>query len=231
MRTEFAVLFPMSIKGSLPSCSHSRFDVEKTGKATEILCDIILASHSALRGVVDLGKDAGLKREISQEGSVNASFNSKFYLSAKTRTFLHQLMPFSSCDPFPATLFHPCSSASGRSSGVEHNLAKVRVGRSNRLARSSWTGLARGRSSGVEHNLAKVRVGRSNRLARSKTGRCERVISSVGRALRLHRRCREFESLITHHIPHRSRTNGTVARPLSVLSRVKRYFQTLQDSS
>ena len=26
-----------------------------------------------------------------------------------------------------------------------------------------------------------------------------RVISSVGRALRLHRRCREFESLITHH--------------------------------
>ena len=25
-----------------------------------------------------------------------------------------------------------------------------------------------------------------------------RVISSVGRALRLHRRCREFESLITH---------------------------------
>ena len=25
------------------------------------------------------------------------------------------------------------------------------------------------------------------------------VISSVGRALRLHRRCREFESLITHH--------------------------------
>ena len=28
---------------------------------------------------------------------------------------------------------------SGRSSGVEHNLAKVRVGRSNRLARSIWT--------------------------------------------------------------------------------------------
>jgi hypothetical protein len=28
-----------------------------------------------------------------------------------------------------------------------------------------------------------------------------RVISSVGRALRLHRRCREFESLITHHSP------------------------------
>ena len=27
---------------------------------------------------------------------------------------------------------------SGRSSGVEHNLAKVRVGRSNRLARSNW---------------------------------------------------------------------------------------------
>jgi hypothetical protein len=27
----------------------------------------------------------------------------------------------------------------GRSSGVEHNLAKVRVGRSNRLARSNWT--------------------------------------------------------------------------------------------
>ena len=26
------------------------------------------------------------------------------------------------------------------------------------------------------------------------------VISSVGRALRLHRRCREFESLITHHV-------------------------------
>jgi hypothetical protein len=26
-----------------------------------------------------------------------------------------------------------------------------------------------------------------------------RVISSVGRALRLHRRCREFEPLITHH--------------------------------
>ena len=26
----------------------------------------------------------------------------------------------------------------GRSSGVEHNLAKVRVGRSNRLARSNW---------------------------------------------------------------------------------------------
>jgi hypothetical protein len=25
------------------------------------------------------------------------------------------------------------------------------------------------------------------------------VISSVGRALRLHRRCQEFESLITHH--------------------------------
>ena len=29
----------------------------------------------------------------------------------------------------------------------------------------------------------------------------QRVISSVGRALRLHRRCREFESLITHHQP------------------------------
>ena len=28
-----------------------------------------------------------------------------------------------------------------------------------------------------------------------------RVISSVGRALRLHRRCQEFESLITHQIP------------------------------
>ncbi len=28
-----------------------------------------------------------------------------------------------------------------------------------------------------------------------------RVISSVGRALRLHRRCREFEPLITHHLP------------------------------
>lgn len=27
----------------------------------------------------------------------------------------------------------------GRSSGVEHNLAKVRVGRSNRLARSKFT--------------------------------------------------------------------------------------------
>ena len=30
-------------------------------------------------------------------------------------------------------------------------------------------------------------------------GRSRRVISSVGRALRLHRRCREFEPLITHH--------------------------------
>ena len=29
---------------------------------------------------------------------------------------------------------------SGRSSGVEHNLAKVGVGRSNRLARSSFSG-------------------------------------------------------------------------------------------
>ena len=29
----------------------------------------------------------------------------------------------------------------------------------------------------------------------------EGVISSVGRALRLHRRCREFESLITHQDP------------------------------
>lgn len=28
-----------------------------------------------------------------------------------------------------------------------------------------------------------------------------RVISSVGRALRLHRRCREFEPLTTHHFP------------------------------
>ena len=27
----------------------------------------------------------------------------------------------------------------------------------------------------------------------------DRVISSVGRALRLHRRCRQFESVITHH--------------------------------
>ncbi len=30
------------------------------------------------------------------------------------------------------------SGMSGRSSGVEHNLAKVRVGRSNRLARSNF---------------------------------------------------------------------------------------------
>ena len=30
-----------------------------------------------------------------------------------------------------------------------------------------------------------------------------RVISSVGRALRLHRRCREFESLITHQFKQR----------------------------
>src|SRR6056297_2859441 len=28
-----------------------------------------------------------------------------------------------------------------------------------------------------------------------------RVVSSVGRALRLHRRCREFEPLTTHHFP------------------------------
>ena len=34
------------------------------------------------------------------------------------------------------------------------------------------------------------------------------VISSVGRALRLHRRCREFESLITHH-----RTIVTTVKP------------------
>ena len=29
----------------------------------------------------------------------------------------------------------------------------------------------------------------------------QRVVSSVGRALRLHRRCREFEPLTTHHFP------------------------------
>jgi hypothetical protein len=173
---------------------------KKTYGDAEIACDITLVSHTGLKGVIDLGSVIGLPQDISQMTATNASSNSKIYLSAKTCTFLHHLKQFSSCDPFPATLFGRCSSASGRSSGVEHNLAKVRVGRSNRLARSSWISFARGRSSGVEHNLAKVRVGRSNRLARSKTGRCERVISSVGRALRLHRRCREFESLITHHI-------------------------------
>ena len=33
------------------------------------------------------------------------------------------------------------------------------------------------------------------------------MISSVGRALRLHRRCREFESLITHHVDVTNNTN------------------------
>jgi hypothetical protein len=42
---------------------------------------------------------------------------------------------------FPLAAMRPYeyspSQGSGRSSGVEHNLAKVRVGRSNRLARSN----------------------------------------------------------------------------------------------
>ena len=37
---------------------------------------------------------------------------------------------------------------SGRSSGVEHNLAKVRVGRSNRLARSNIPNI------GIKHGTA-----------------------------------------------------------------------------
>ena len=47
-------------------------------------------------------------------------------------------MRFSSCGRRVKGLIHPLSRRCGRSSGVEHNLAKVRVGRSNRLARSIW---------------------------------------------------------------------------------------------
>ncbi len=44
--------------------------------------------------------------------------------------------------------YHPATEC-GRSSGVEHNLAKVRVGRSNRLARSSFHRFANGCGSGL----------------------------------------------------------------------------------
>lgn len=42
-------------------------------------------------------------------------------------------------------LYFRLTQGSGRSSGVEHNLAKVRVGRSNRLARSNFSPVSRDR--------------------------------------------------------------------------------------
>ena len=43
----------------------------------------------------------------------------------------------------------PTGRQSGRSSGVEHNLAKVGVGRSNRLARSIFPGMMTNAAQGV----------------------------------------------------------------------------------
>ncbi len=88
--------------------------------------------------------------------------------------------------------------AGGRSSGVEHNLAKVGVEGSNPFARSSSvTSLpseagaipnlrggrkrAGGRSSGVEHNLAKVGVEGSNPFARSKFQHIAKVLREIRR--------------------------------------------------
>ena len=45
---------------------------------------------------------------------------------------------FPSCGRCPVFIHHPSSNRCGRSSGVEHNLAKVRVVSSNLIARSSW---------------------------------------------------------------------------------------------
>lgn len=46
-----------------------------------------------------------------------------------------------------------------------------------------------------------------------------RAISSVGRAPRLHRGCREFESLIAHHFPRRFKYHPSNRDPSCLLSR------------
>ena len=48
--------------------------------------------------------------------------------------FVHTHFPLAACT---SHRYLTLTQGSGRSSGVEHNLAKVRVGRSNRLARSN----------------------------------------------------------------------------------------------